>query len=206
MATYQLTEVRVGDDASSWEAAGFTVRDDQVVIGSTAIVPVGAEGDRGILSISAAAMAAGSLDGIDVVDRRAPVPPAPDHRNGVTAWDHLVVMTPDADRTTAAFEQTGLEARRVRTFEVGDTTRRQTFFWLGDVILELVGPDQSQGDGPATAWGVALTCPDLDASVAWLGERCGAAKDAVQPGRRIATVRTRDLDISVPVALMTPHR
>ena len=37
------------------------------------------------------------------------------------------------------------------------------------------------------------------------GEGLGTVKDAVQPGRRIATVRTKELGISVPIALMSPH-
>jgi len=205
MAGHQLSEIRVGDDPASWEAAGFDVRDGEIVIGSTAIVLGGADGERGITAVSIQGVPAESLDGLEVVERSAPVPAAPDHANGVTSWDHLVVMTPDADRTTGCFEAAGLEARRIRTFDVGDVTQRQTFFWLGAVILELVGGHHTHGDGAASPWGIALTCPDLDSSVAWLGERCGAAKDAVQSGRRIATVRTRDLDISVPIALMSPH-
>jgi hypothetical protein len=33
---------------------------------------------------------------------------------------------------------------------------------------------------------------------------CNPPKDAVQPGRRIATLRTRELGLSVPIAFMTP--
>jgi hypothetical protein len=50
-----------------------------------------------------------------------------------------------------------------------------------------------------------LISPDLDATAAHLGDVTSAPKDAVQKGRRISTLRTRDLDISVPVAFMSPH-
>jgi hypothetical protein len=83
--------------------------------------------------------------------------------------------------------------------------RRQTFFWLGDVILELVGADEPEGDGPSKVWGLALTCSDLDATAATLGDKCGDPKPAVQRGRRIATLRTSALGISIPIALMSPH-
>ena len=43
---------------------------------------------------------------------------------------------------------------------------RQTFFRLGPVILELVGPPQPDGDGPARFWGIAFTVADLDATAA----------------------------------------
>ncbi len=205
---YQLTDVIVGDDPAPWEAVGFAVVDDpagpSVIIGRTAIRLVGSSDARGIHSVGIASMAPGQLDGMPVAES-ASVATAPVHPNGVTRWDHLVVMSPDSDRTTSAYETAGLDARRVRRFEMGGTPSRQTFFWLGDVILELAGPDAASGDGSSTAWGIALTSPDLDATAASMGDLCGAPKDAVQAGRRIASIRTRDVDISVPVALMTPH-
>ncbi|MDH4170388.1 MAG: hypothetical protein OEW42_12450, partial [Acidimicrobiia bacterium] len=82
---HQLIELRVGDDPEAWRTAGFAVTDDQVVIGSTAIVLTGAGAGRGMTSISIDGLAAPSLDGVRLVRRRDPVPPAGDHPNGVTA-------------------------------------------------------------------------------------------------------------------------
>jgi hypothetical protein len=45
---------------------------------------------------------------------------------------------------------------------------------------------------------------DLEAAAERLGDRLGRVKDAVQPGRRIATVR-REAGLGVPLALMTPR-
>lgn len=202
---HQLTEIAIGDAPADWAAAGFAVGDDTVVIASTAIRLVGEAGGRGIRSISIDGLAGDDLDGIPLTDSAGPPSRGPVHPNGVDSIDHLVVLSPDVDRTTSGYEERGLEARRERRFEVGGVMRRQTFFWLGDVILELVGEDDAHGDGPSLAWGLAVNCPDLDASVAALGDRCGPAKNAVQKGRRIATMRTRDLGISVPIALMSPH-
>ena len=77
------------------------------------------------------------------------------------------------------------------------------------MILEVVqAPDdaleRSGGpDGPAFFWGLAFKVADLDATVAAIGEeRCSAPRPAVQPGRRIATLR-RSAGLAVPVALMT---
>jgi hypothetical protein len=135
---------------------------------------------------------AGSAD----PDADAPVPP---HPNGVVALDHLVVVTPDLDRTTAALEAVGIAARRTREAGRG---RLQRFFRLGEVVLELVGPAEPAGDGPATFWGLAFTVGDIDATAAHLAGRIGAAKQAVQPGRRIATLHAGDA-VSVPVAFMS---
>lgn len=57
--------------------------------------------------------------------------------------------------------------------------------------------------GPARFWGLVLIVDDLDAAHELLGaDRISAPKDAVQPGRRIATIRT-EVGLGMPVALMT---
>jgi hypothetical protein len=71
---------------------------------------------------------------------------------------------------------------------------------LGPCLLELGGP----AEGPIRFWGLTLVVDDLDDAARQLGDRLGAIKDAVQPGRRIATLR-RDAGLSVPIALMTPR-
>ena len=84
--------------------------------------------------------------------------------------------------------------------------RSQGFHRLGSVILEvverrLVDPDQRTGR--ATYWGLVVVVEDLEAAVAHLGpDVIGAAKPAVQPGRRIATVRS-GAGLGVPLALMS---
>jgi hypothetical protein len=45
--------------------------------------------------------------------------------------------------------------------------------------------------------------PDLEALAERLGDDLGASRDAVQPGRRIATVR-ESAELGVPVAFMSP--
>jgi hypothetical protein len=79
----------------------------------------------------------------------------------------------------------------------------QRFFRLGEVILELVGTPGAHGEGPATFWGLALTVDDLDAAATHLGERLGPVTDAVQRGRRIATLRHEAVGLHVPIAFLT---
>jgi hypothetical protein len=121
------------------------------------------------------------------------------HPNGVTHIDHVVVLTPDLDRTTAAIATLGIEARRTREAGPG---RLQRFFRLGEAILELVGPAEPRGDGPARFYGLAFTVADIDATADHLAGRISSPRPAVQPGRRIATLRAGD-DVSVPVAFMS---
>jgi hypothetical protein len=111
-------------------------------------------------------------------------------------------MTPDLERTSAAIhEATGCELKRIR--EVGEM--RQGFHRIGrgGLIVELVERPEIE-EGPARFWGLVLIVDDLDAACERIGpELIGAPKDAVQPGRRIATVR-EDAGLGLPVALMTP--
>ena len=57
-------------------------------------------------------------------------------------------------------------------------------------------------DAPARFWGITVAVADIDAAAGTLGERLGAVKDAVQPGRRIATVRP-EASGGLPLALIT---
>jgi hypothetical protein len=60
-------------------------------------------------------------------------------------------------------------------------------------------------DRTVAVWGLAFVAPDLDATVAGLGDRVSEIRPAIQPGRRIATLR-RSAGLAVPVALITPAR
>jgi len=202
----QLLRIDVGDEPDAWSAAGFNVVDGETRLGSTVIRIRGAKGDRGILSLAIDGVTE-SIDGLTV---SPPIPRfhqriTPIHPNFVTHIDHVVAMSPDMDRTVQALSDAGLGLRRTRLYEAGGTTNRQAFFWLGDVILELAGADDAHGVEPAQWWGLAFTSPDLDASHETLGGLLGEPKDAVQPGRRIAGLRTNDIGISVPIVFMSPH-
>jgi catechol 2,3-dioxygenase-like lactoylglutathione lyase family enzyme len=141
---------------------------------------------------------------------------APSHPNGISGIDHVVVLTGDVDRTVAAFGEAGLEARGERHTDDYGSPMRQVFCWAGDVIVEIVGPEAAGAEGtdsgqptphpdPASIFGLALVADDLDATGARLGDLLATPKDAVQPGRRIAGLRGREVGISIPIAVMSPH-
>jgi hypothetical protein len=202
----QLLQLHIGDDADAWSSAGFTVVDDSVDIAGVALHLHGSAGQRGILGWTLDGVDE-PIDGLAILEGDSRAAGTAAHPNGVESIDHLVVGTTDFGRTVPALEQAGIELRRTRTFNLGDDERQQCFFWLGTVILELIGPATAEPDahGPATFWGLALTAPDLDATAGVLGERASVPKPAIQKGRQISTLRTRDLDISLPIAIMSPH-
>ena len=118
-------------------------------------------------------------------------------------------MTPALDRTVAALKRAGLDLRRIREQPTPAGAPRQAFFRLGVTILEVVQEppeaiERAGGDHPAFFWGLAFLAPDLDATAASLGEHASEVRDAVQPGRRIATLR-RSAGLALPVALISPR-
>lgn len=205
MSPLAIRSVRVADDPDSWRAAGFTVTDDLVALEGLAI-EVGGDGPPSWswTALDSGGEARGDVAGIATGWTDDPPPPASPHEIGQVGIDHVVLASPDLASTTEAFEDLGIACRRMRDAGTDDRPFQQRFFRVGPVILELVGDPDRHDEGPASIWGLALTVDDLDAAVARLGPACGRAKDAVQPGRRIATVRTKDLGISLPVALLSP--
>ena len=127
----------------------------------------------------------------------------PAHPNGVTEIDHVVMLTPQLERTIADVEGEGIELRRIREGETGMGKYRQAFFRVGRPILEVVEAADMEPDEPARFWGITFTTADIDATAELLGEKLGRVKDAVQPGRRIATVR-KEAGLGLPVALISP--
>src|SRR5918993_744273 len=174
-----IVEVRVADDPSAWSAAGFTLDGEgRGVLGTTTVrlVPVAIDG--------------GPPGGPGGAVPRPPRPPA---------------RPPPGARPRAGGGARALPPRRTRDAGTGPDgiARRQRFFRLGEVILELVGPTTPTGDGPARFWGLAHEVADLDATAALLGDALTAPRDAVQAGRRIASLR-RTAGVAVPTAFLTP--
>jgi len=211
VAGIHIDELTIADEPSTWTALGFAVDGDVVRVGDVALRLAGRAAGRGLVAWTLRGVAGDRLDGLPTraVEADAAGPGAPPHPNGVVALDHVVAMTPVLDRTVAALQAAGLDLRRIREEPTPAGAPRQAFFRLAAVILEVVqvpdeALDRSGGpDGPAFFWGLAFKVADLDATVAHIGEeRCSPPRPAVQPGRRIATLR-RAAGLALPVALMT---
>jgi catechol 2,3-dioxygenase-like lactoylglutathione lyase family enzyme len=204
-----LDELMVADSPEAWGASGFAVEGDVCVVGGVRIRFLPSDEGRGLVGWSLRGVESLDLDGLPTSSGDRPSPPeAPIHPNGVTGLDHVVAISSDLDRTVAALTAAGLDLRRVREEPTPAGAPRQAFFRLGSTILEVVqepseATERAGGDRPAFFWGLAFVAPDLERTVAFLGDRAGEIREAVQPGRRIATVR-RSAGLSVPIALMTP--
>jgi hypothetical protein len=181
----ELSGLRLADGAEPWAELGFHVSGVGVRLDGVSL-ELGAPGQgivgwrlRGIEPVS-------SIDGLDTSVGEAPSDAErPPHPNGAVGLDHVVVVTPRFARTAAELAEAGIELRRIRQAPGGI---RQGFRRLGPAILELVEA-REQRDGPARFWGLVVNVSDLDALAERLGDRLGEVRPAVQPRRRIATLR-----------------
>jgi hypothetical protein len=213
MARVELLSVR--GDPAAWAAIGLDVAGDGTIGFAGASLRIEATTAHPPMSWSISGTADGAgvdpadIDGLPTELVEPATRSGVEHRLGATGVDHVVVLTPSIERTSAAIAAaTGSELRRVR--EVG--SMRQGFHRIGPrpgdrdetpgLIVELVERPE-QPAGPAAFWGFVLTVVDLDGAVALLGgDRVSSPKDAVQPGRRIATIRS-SAGLGVAVALLS---
>lgn len=202
-----IDQLTVADVPAAWGRVGFAVVGDSLQVGEVRIRTAGT--GSGLRDWSLRGIAATELDGLPTWRSESPPPgDPPKHPNGVTGLDHVVAITPALERTVAALEAAGLDLRRVREEPTPAGAPRQAFFRLGATILEVVQEPaevvaREGSERPAFFWGLAFIAPDLEATVAALGDRVSEIRPAVQPGRRIASLR-RTAGLSLPVALMTP--
>jgi hypothetical protein len=127
------------------------------------------------------------------------------HPNGVTAIDHVVLLSPDLDRTVGSLAAVGADPRRERDTVLGGRSMRQIFYRFGEVIVEVVGSPETSSEGPSTLWGLTYVVADIDATARTFGDRTTPVKEAVQPGRRITTLRHQEFGMSVRSAFMSAH-
>jgi hypothetical protein len=214
-----LTELRIADRPEAWSALGFHVEDGAVRIDGVTIRLVGTEAGRGIVGWGFDVAVPDAIDGLPTVSAPPADPPRALHPNGAGAVDHVVVLTDEVARTRAALAEIGLEPRRTVEGMAGDRAILYTFFRMGPAILELIGPPAETGspepglrpttpaprlpENAARFWGLAFVIDDLDGLADRLGDDLRHVHDAVQPGRRIASLRS-SAGLSVPVAFMTP--
>lgn len=218
----ELHEIQVVSHGAPWERLGFVLRPDESAshsgewvisvpdldlrireprVGSEAAGVTGwvfrsVDGTLGDLD--------GEIDGIPTrIIRHSSQSSSEGHRLGVVGVDHVVVMTGSLDRTCADIANTlGSSLRRIR--DAGNGIR-QGFHRFGRVIVEVVERPDLGSSPSASLWGLVFTVADLDEVVDWLGpDVIGSPRDAVQPGRRIATLRS-GLGLGVPIALITPE-
>lgn len=194
-----IARLDLADDPERYRRLGFRVVGGHLRVGAVDVCFV----DEGVglvgWGLDAAAPPA-SIDGIPTVSAAVPEPSPDEHPNGAVSIDHVVLRTGHLDRTLASLSDAGIGISRIRDVPGGPL--RQAFVRLGEVVLEVVGVPGEDDDRTSSLWGWVVTVRDESVASAALGDALGLWKDAVQPGRRIATVR-REAGVTAPLALMT---
>jgi hypothetical protein len=190
-----IAELEIADEPDAWSAVGFEVEDGICAVSRIRLRLAGKGELRGILDWKLGESVSHSA--------------APPHPNGVVRVDHVVMLSPDLDRTVGELESQAFDLRRRREGDTPGGSTRQAFFRAGEPILEVVqAPDGSSvardPDGPARLWGLAFLVEDMEATAAALGDLLGSPRDAVQPGRRIATLRP-EAGLGPAIAFMSPY-
>jgi hypothetical protein len=219
-------ELLIADEPAAWSALGFAPgRDGAFALGALRVRLAGRAAGRGVVAVRVDGLAAERPDGLPVValsgaltatdeptPRRPPASSMPSsapltsssssppssapsssaHPNGALAIDHLVALTDDRDRTAGALVAAGGDLRR--RGGPPELPAAMAFVRFGDLIVEV-----AEAGGPVRFWGLTVAVADLDALA---GPLLGAARPAVQPARRIATVRPQ-AGLSVALAFMS---
>ena len=150
-----LVSLTVADSPECWERLGFVVDEGTVRVGVVTFVCAGSvtDGAKGITDwvlFDSTRVLPGSVDGVltAAASERVNVP-APKHPNGVSSIDHLVLRTPDLERTVAVLEGLGIACRRRRNGGAyGSTTLLQAFFWLDSPTDSTDSGDHSDPNAP----------------------------------------------------------
>jgi hypothetical protein len=201
----ELAALGVADPPEPWRALGFAVTGgDRIILGGVELeLGSGGSGLTGWtlrhLDLGDSGDCGDDIDGLPTAVTTAGPPAAAEHPNGATGIDHVVIVTPDFDRTASALAGRGIPLRRIR--ESGD--HRQGFRRLGPAIMEIVESPKLPA-GPARLWGMVMIVPDLHALHESLASHLGEPRPAVQPGRQIATL-ANSAGLSPQIAFMDPE-
>lgn len=202
----ELAELAITDPPEKWAALGFDVDErDNLDLGGVRL-RLGKRNQQnaqtGIVSWSLRRVnAMGSIDGLATpVPQTLRPPPFKTHPNGATGLDHLVIITPDFDRSAAALKRAGLALKRTQDIGRG----RQGFRRIGPAILELVAAPGSNGEADPFFWGIVAVVVNLDELKEQLGDQLSDIRPAQQEGRRIATLRSA-AGLGCALAFMTPE-
>jgi hypothetical protein len=194
----ELVALEVGDPPEAWEALGFSVSPDRAIELGGLRLQLGADGE-GIVSWTLRGIdRTDEIDGLPtrVIDQSVARDVVGSHPNGAIAVDHVVIVTADFDRTAAAVAAAGMPLRR----EAERNGARQGFRRLGPAIMEIV---QAPDVGGTRFWGLVVIVSDLDALAERFGDLLSEIRPAVQPGRRIAPLRSK-AGLGPAVAFMDP--
>jgi hypothetical protein len=201
-----LSELTVGDSPEQWGRAGFSIDSHSIIkFRNLAIRLVGPK-PRGVTSWSFTPTV--SFPTICNIPISALSVPAQIHRepiihaNRIMSIDHVVLKHGDLVFVENQFKSIGLLPKR----QIANESKGlwYTFYRTDSTIIEVICPMQKTLDC-GLIWGITFVSEDIDATHDYLKPLTKVPWNAVQPGRRITTLNTDHLDISLKIAFISPH-
>lgn len=192
----RINKLTVADHPDAWSSAGFTVENDQVVIGKSFVIQLTGSGDGGICSWTLgfdgqAGSQIAAPGGLSVEVTSAAVPrSAAVHENGVNHAMKAVILCSETqasvDRLQAAVP--GLGAPPTDGHDANGT--HYCIWPLDDteVGLEVVCLDRNHGDDIMAA--LFLVVDDLDATISRIGAN-DVTPVEIYGGRRMVRIKPR---------------
>lgn len=123
---------------------------------------------------------------------------------GISAVDHLVIQSHDAEASISLFGEKGLGLRLALDQEVPEWGGRMLFFRFSKMTLEII-QDLKNPPVRSLFWGITYLCPDLEFTIAELERRKvqhSEIRQGRKPGTRVATVHSHNLGL--PTLLIEP--
>ena len=194
----KLTAVKCSDN--SWNGAGFKAVNGVVALSDIDVLFV--KGTGGLIEWGWDKLPEGmtSICGVPAFryEDKNTIQKQP---NGVLSVDHIVLHSNDAEYVKNEFAKLNMTPRAQRDDIYPGITQ---IFYRPEkgVVIEVV----VNKDFPKTfLWGMTLVVEDIDIAKQLLKDNSSNPKKAIQPGRRILTVRGAQLNIETNMAMMTPH-
>lgn len=191
----RLEVIEIGAESDAWRACGFALGDNGVFAAGPVVVRLTDEQRPVRLRLS------NPVAGLERCAAAGPPQQTP-HPNGVFAVDHVVIATRDPDTLTSALTDAGAELRGIRQAMAGGVEIEQRFLPLPGGLIELVASPAAP-ESPVI-WGITFACADPDQVAAHWPVQVSPPHDAIQPGRRIATIG-KNAGLGARVALISPR-
>ena len=119
-------------------------------------------------------------------------------KNGISAIDHLVLLSNDLDECIKAFGASGLGIRLALDKTEPTWGGRMLFFRVGKFTLEIIQNNRNDSREEDYFWGIAYLCSNIELAVATL-QKNGVQHSSIREGRKagtlVATVKSHNLGL-----------
>ena len=199
-----IVELHIGDEPQVWKNLGFRVENKRCRVGTVDLVFDQGSKGSGIHSWVLCNAKFPNFGSIKTMSQDSiSIERALDHPNGCFGIDHVVLRVPEFSAGRIALEQIGALVGEPVPISESEPTILRSSVNMGEVVLELIGPEQLDPLADWALWGLVMSVREVDTCAKLLGPAVGKVKPAVQKNKCIMTVR-KEAGSSVAMAFLGP--